>query len=540
MTAFDTASQSTVTVRAYVQLLWRRKWLVLAAVIVAPAIAYVFTARQATLYQASAQVLLLTPTTATATPTSGFVEPSIPNTIDTQTTLARSTPVAELAISHGHLGIPVGTFLGETWLYFDASGSIATFGATTSDPASAPRIANAYAHAYVNYRYASETSGLKATAKTLETRLAATPRGAGRAALNAQLQQVIAAQALHVNDARVFQMASGASELRPPTKRNVALGLVLGLVLGLGLAFLLDALDTRVRSLDVIEERLGLPLLARLPEPPKALQNAKELAMVKDPTGPGAEAFRMLRTNLEFAMLDRDIRTVMITSAIEEEGKSTTVANLAVAFARLGRPVTLVDLDLRRPMLHRFFPVSGRPGLAEVVLGHASLDEALAEFDFRGEGDLGGGPTGNGANVPNGNGGNGLLASSDRAAPLSVLALGLTPPNPGEFVASRPLSNLLDTLRARGDLVLIDAPPLFHVGDGLALSAKVDAVILAVKMEVARRPELARLKRMLDTMPAHPLGVVVTGVSFEDAYYGYGYGAYSYTRGAAHAEATKA
>jgi Mrp family chromosome partitioning ATPase len=260
--------------------------------------------------------------------------------------------------------------------------------------------------------------------------------------------------------------------------------------------------------------------------------------MVTDPTGPGAEAFRMLRTNLEFAMLDRDIRTVMITSAIEEEGKSTTIANLAVAFARLGRPVTLVDLDLRRPMLHRFFPVGARPGLAEVVLGHASLDEALAEFDFRGDGNFGDeGLNGNGSREPSGNS---LSASHDRAAPLSVLALGLTPPNPGEFVASRPLANLLDTLRARGDLVLIDAPPLFHVGDGLALSAKVDAVILAVKMEVARRPELTRLKRMLDTMPAHPLGVVITGVSFDDAYYGYSYGAYAYTRHPALAESAKA
>lgn len=536
MTTIENAPQTTVTVRAYLQLLWRRKWLVLAAVIVAPAIAYVFTSRQATTYGASAEVLLLNPTTATAGQSpSSFPTQEIPNTIDTQTALARSTPVAELAITRGHLGIPVGTFLGETWIAFDPSGSIATLGATTADAVSAPRIADAYAHAYVNYRYASETAGLKATAKTLQARLNATPRGAGRAAIAAQLQAVYNQQALHIPDARVFQQAAGASVQRPPTKRNVALGVVLGLVLGLGLAFLLDALDTRVRSTDVVEERLGLPLLARLPEPPKALQNAQQLAMVKDPTGPGAEAFRMLRTNIEFAMLDRDIRTIMITSAIEEEGKSTTIANLAVAFARLGRPVTLVDLDLRRPMLHRFFPVSGRPGLAEVVLGHASLDEALAEFDFRGDADLGD-ANGNGKD-PNSNG---LALSSDRSAPLSVLALGLTPPNPGEFVASRPLSNLLDTLRARGDLVLIDAPPLFHVGDGLALSAKVDAVVLAVKMDAARRPELARLRRLLDTMPAHPLGVVVTGVSLEDAYYGYGYGAYSYTRGAAHAEATKA
>ena len=159
MTAFDSSTQGTVTVRAYLQLLWRRKWLVLAAVIVAPAIAYVVTARETTRYLASAEVLLLTPTTATsATPANSFVQPVIPNTIDTQTLLARSTPVAELAVTHGHLGISPGQFLAETSLGFDPSGSIVTFSATTSDAASAPRIANAYAHAYVNYRYASDTS----------------------------------------------------------------------------------------------------------------------------------------------------------------------------------------------------------------------------------------------------------------------------------------------------------------------------------------------------------------------------------------------
>jgi polysaccharide biosynthesis transport protein len=512
MTTFDNQTGSAVSVGAYLQLLRRRKWLVLAALLIAPAIAYALTARQTTHYQSSAQVLLLTPTTATvSTQSSPFQQMLIPNTFDTQIALARSTPVAELAVAHGHLGLSPDSLLAETAVSFSPSGSIATFTATTSDAASAPQIANAYAYAYVHYRQKSETSGLRAVEKTLVARLAKT-HGAARLALAAELQQVEAERAVPVADARIFQAASGAAASRPPLKRNVALGLVLGLVFGLGLAFLLDALDTRVRSLDVIEERLGLPLLARLPEPPKALQQAIQLSMIEDPTGPGAEAFRMLRTNLEFAMLDRDIQTVMITSAVEKEGKSTTIANLAVAFARLGRPVTLVDLDLRRPMLHRFFPLGDRPGLAEVVLGHASLDEALAEFDFRGETSLGAaGPGGNGSVDPDGH-----------TAPLNVLALGLTPPNPGEFVASRPLANLLDTLRERGDLVLIDAPPLFHVGDGLALSAKVDAVILAVKMDVARRPELTRLKQMIETMPAHPLGIVITGVSFEDAYYGYG------------------
>jgi Mrp family chromosome partitioning ATPase len=515
MTAFSTPTGGGETIGAYLQLLRRRWWLVLAALVIAPSVAYVVTSRQATHYDATAQVLLLTPVVPT---NSTLVQPVIANTTDTLTALARSTPVAELAVSDGRLGISPGTFLAETGISFSADETIAYFTATTPDAASAPRLANAYANAFVGYRYTSEIAGLKQTEKTIKARMARTSPGPGRSALARELQQVEIALAIHVADSRVLQEAAGAAEVRPPTKRNVALGLVLGLVLGIGLAFLLDALDTRVRTVDVIEERLGLPILARLPRPSRALRKSNGLAMVEQPMGPHSEAFRMLRTNLELAMLDRDIRTVMITSAWETEGKSTTIANLAAAFARAGRRVTLVDLDLRRPMMHQFFPLGDRPGLVDVVLGHASLDQALARFDFRGNQVAAGTNGSKGYGWP--------VAASETPAPLSVLPLGPVPPNPGEFAASRLLANLLEMLRERGELVLIDAPPLFHVGDGLALSAHVDAVLLAVKLDIARRPELTRLRGMLETTPAQPLGVVVTGISAADhRYYGYGYGA---------------
>ena len=122
-------------------------------------------------------------------------------------------------------------------------------------------------------------------------------------------------------------------------------------MLGVGLAFGIDALDTRVRSATEIGERLGLPLLARVPPPPKGFAKENRLVMLAQPTGTSAEAFRMLRTNLDFATLeDVDVRTILVTSAVEQEGKSTTAANLALAEARAGRRVALVDLDLRRPV----------------------------------------------------------------------------------------------------------------------------------------------------------------------------------------------
>src|SRR5207247_6981470 len=120
----------------------------------------------------------------------------------------------------------------------------------------------------------------------------------------------------------------------------------------------------RVRKAEEIAEQLGIPLLARLPQPSRGLRNKNRLAALEEPDGAAAEAFRMLRTNLDFVNIDRSAKTIMVTSAVESEGKSTTIANLAVTLARSGRRVVLVDLDLRRPYLDRFFGLGGRPGVA--------------------------------------------------------------------------------------------------------------------------------------------------------------------------------
>jgi len=247
MTTLTTSTGGGATVGAYMQLLRRRKWVVLAALVIAPAVAYFVTSRQATHYQASADVLLLAPTTTNSSdPLAGIATLDSP---DTLTTLARSTPVARLAIANGHLGMSPDTFLAETGMDFSPDGDIATFTATTPDPAPAPRVANAYAHAFVSYRYSSETAGLKEIEKTLEARLAATSKGAGRSALSQQLAIVEAELAVHVADARVLQPATDAAAVRPPTKRNVVLGVVLGLVRGGGHPNMIDPLDTTQRTL---------------------------------------------------------------------------------------------------------------------------------------------------------------------------------------------------------------------------------------------------------------------------------------------------
>ena len=143
------------------------------------------------------------------------------------------------------------------------------------------------------------------------------------------------------------------------------------------IAFLWETLDKRVRTEEEIERRLGLPLLSRLPEPARGAEKEARLTMIHDPQDAYAEAVRRLRTNLEFANVDRDARVIMVTSAVEREGKSTTIANLAVALARSGRNVALVDLDLRQPVLAKYFELQGQPGITDVVLERADLQTTI-------------------------------------------------------------------------------------------------------------------------------------------------------------------
>jgi len=225
----------------------------------------------------------------------------------------------------------------------------------------------------------------------------------------------------------------------------------------------------------------------------------------------------MLRTNLDFATLGHEAKVLMVTSAVQQEGKSTTIANLAVALARAGKRVVLVDLDLRKPFVDKFFRLDG-PGVTQVALGHVSLDQAVATFvmmDPR-------------AASTNGNGnGNGNGRGKGHSVLLEVLPSGPIPPDPGEFVGTAALTEILEELRERADIVLIDAPPALHVGDAMTLSTKVDGIIVVTRMKTVRRQMLAELSRLLHGSPTPALGYIVTGADEEEGYgYGYGYGSY--------------
>ena len=528
------AAQGT-SLRDYLRVLRRRKWIILQAVILVPAVAIGLSLRQEKVYKGSAEVLLVQQNVANQL--NGFNDPSGYQQPDrraqTQADLARVPLVAKSALElAGTPRYSVDNFLKHSSAAVKTNSDLLELSAWNHRPARAKVLADAYAKAFSQFRAQLDTESYANARTRVKAQLAEL------AASNHQdtdlyrhllskrdeLDQIIA---LLTRNAVPVKVPDQAVQIQPRPVRNGILGLALGIVLGIGLAFLREALDTRVRTSEEVGERLGLPILGRLPEPPRKLRSRDDLVMVAQPHGPQAEAFRALRTNVDFANLDRKARTIMVTSAIQAEGKSTTVANLAVALARAGRKVILVDLDFRRPYVERFFDLGPCPGLTDVALGYAKLDDAILSVAVTRERKARKGLNGNGANghggVSNGH--------SHVTGVLDVLAVGPAPPNGGDFIGSSAVGELLEELRDVYDVVLIDSPPLLRVGDGIALSGRVDGLIVVGRLQTLRKATLTELARVLDSVPAAKLGCVVTGAETDDeSPYGYGGRYYEYSR----------
>lgn len=548
---FGAARGESSTLHAYLGVLRRRKWPFLQALVLVPLAALVWSLQQTPLYQGSSAVLLSRQNLAATL--NGTQDPNAYQQADrfaqTQADLARSPEVARRALAAARIKDRTpADLLAHSSATPEANADLLIFHVNDGDPRTATRLATAYAAQFTVYRLKLDTSSLQRAAWEVAARIRQLHAEHDRrsplyASLVEKEQQLRTLEALQTSNASLVRAADGAAQIRPRPVRNVVLGLGLGLVLGIALAFLWDALDTRVRSAEEISHRLKLPLLGRLPawertKPQPRLRSwlhlvrtrlglvlpeeefeaaltglepAPLLAMLAEPHSVQAEAFRMLRTNLEFVNLDRRVRTIMVTSSVEGEGKSTTAANLAIAFARAGRRVMLVDLDLRRPILDRLFSLEDRPGLTDVALGRAKLEDAVAPVPI---------PLPERAVAPRA-GGNG---HGELAGMLQVLASGPIPPDAGEFVETRVLAELIECLARDVDIVLFDAPPLLHVGDTMALSAKVDGLLVVARLEVITRSMLNELARVLDATPGTKLGWALTGADLEDGY-GYGYSA---------------
>ncbi|MFN8187338.1 MAG: P-loop NTPase [Gaiellales bacterium] len=504
----------TPAVRDHLRVLRRRKWILIATTVLTTAVAVGLSLRSPAVYEASAEVLLRYDNLAASI--TGLAESSRVNqdavrVTETQAALASTPTVAGRALElSGVSGMTPDELLDATTISAGADTDVLTFSVESGDPETSETLASAYAHAYTDYRQELDTQAIVQAREEVEGRIAELETtGQDDTALYESLVEkaglLSTLETLQTQNASVIREADGAVRVQPKPVRNGLLAAALGALLGIALAFLFEALDTRVRSAEELRAALRLPLLARIPDQPSRRGSGTGLVTLDAPGSAGAEAFRVLRTSLEFVNLERGARTIMVTSALPGEGKSTTAANLAVTLARAGRHVALIDLDLRRPAVNTLFDFDREPGLTDVVLGRRTLEETRMAYVLPGT---------SGQRTTNGNGG----ASPGAKVLLEVLATGPLPPDPGEFIMTGAIANVLEQLRERASLVLVDAPPLLGVGDALALSSMVDGLLLVTRPHALRRPMLDELRRVLDTCPAAKLGFVTLGQEESEAF----------------------
>ncbi len=512
---------------AYLGVIRRRLPLVLLAVIVVPLAAVAFSLHQQKLYQASAQVLITNQGNAQNLLSQQSAGTAIDPTrqANTDMTVAQVPEVARRTLAalglHDRSGQDL---LNHTVVSAASDADILTFSITDPNRNLAVRLVNEYANQFIEYRQQLDTASVTAALKGVNIRIHDLKRRAANSnhsdpVLSDQLHSLLqnqgrlqTLQQLQGGKLFVVRAASSAGQVQPKVIRNGVIGVALGVIFGLSLAFLVHALDTRVRSADEVAASLGLGLIGRIPTPPRSLRKRHRLAMLERTKHGHREAYSNLRTGFDLANLKLNAKTILVTSAVEREGKSTTVANLAVALARAGHHVALIDLDLRRPVIAKFFDVEG-PGVTSVATGAAPLQDALTTIA------VGHPPAAMPKTSGNGNGRNRIQGL------LEVIPSGPLPADPVEFLTTKELIAIIEHLRERCDLVLIDSPPALPVGDPMTLSSVVDAMLIVVRAGVIRRRSLAELHRLLDTAPAAKLGFVLTGAEMEDDYsYGGGYG----------------
>jgi capsular exopolysaccharide synthesis family protein len=297
--------------------------------------------------------------------------------------------------------------------------------------------------------------------------------------------------------------------IKPRKVLNFAIGLVVGITLGVGLSFFLDSLDNSVKTVEDIEHNFGLPVLGLIPAiHSEGGKNGRknggdEVARISatlvtkyTPRSHVSEAYRSLRTNIQFSRIDDPLKTVVISSAAPSEGKSTSAANLAITTALSGIRTLLVDADLRRPVIHSLFGLEREPGLSNLLAERLPLEKVVR-------------PSG----IEN----------------LFILTCGAIPPNPSELLGSQRMRDLLKLLSQQYDLVLFDSPPVITVTDTAVLSPQVDGLVLVVKSHATDKRALTRAKTILTNLKANILGVVLNKIELSglagsyDYYYHYNY-----------------
>lgn len=365
---------------------------------------------------------------------------------------------------------------------------VVSISATDDNPERAQTVANTFAQSFIQFRASADQDVLLEAKRLAEKEFSQLsdedktgPRGAQ---LSRGAEKLGMMASLQTGNAELVQPAElPTAPSSPKIARNTVLGLIVGIIFGIFVAFLLERVDRRIRRPEEAEEAYGVPLLATIPES-KHIADSNDGSELSPLPFQEAESFRSVRASLRYFGVDRDVRTVLVTSAAPQEGKSTLAWNLA-RVASLGSKVVLVETDMRRPSLSRQHGISPTPGLSEVLTNQTTVGGALQSTPAPESSEAG-----------------------QTTGSLDVLTGGTPPPNPAELLESSALREIVAELRAEYDLVVIDTAPAGVVTDAIPLAKMVDGVLLVVRIDQSNKDSAHRLRENLDMVGANTLGVV--------------------------------
>lgn len=472
----------------FLRILRVRKWWVLQGLIIVPLVVAALSLRQEERFTATANLL--------------FREAPAAGLEVTDSTL--SDPAREAATNDGILGLPIiaeraARELGRGITGADVAASV-TVGpsaesdlvqieAEWTDPLIAARMANAYGDAYIDFRRSSDRRQLQQAIDLARQRLEALPPeqqdGATASSLQERLNRLLLAQSLLTGNAELVQRATVPDAPSSPNlRRNILLGLILGGALGLGLAALRERLDQSIKTDAELEEIYRAPVLVRLPRNRKLAETGPEDVLASAE----AESLRILRANLRYFDVDDRLRSILVSSPMSGDGKSTVARQLAMIMAGMGDHVVLVEADLHKTTSSILRDSDA--GLSTVLAG-GSLDDALVPVEI-----------------------------GDSGRRLAVLPSGPVPPNPVELLESNRMAELLAVLERRYELVIVDSPALAHVSDARPLVAEVSGILIVSALGHTTRSAAMDFRKQLQLLEGHPLGVVANfAPTVRSAYY---------------------
>jgi len=503
----------SIDIRQYLALFWQWAWLIALVTVLAGLVSFLVSQRMTPVYSASTTLYINEAPSTKATDYNSIITSE--RISGTYSKMITTRPILEEVANR--TGVTVEYLTDRITVSPIRDTTLIQITVKSSDARLAAQIANETANVFADRVIMIQEERFTVSKESLQTQIAdmevqieevtsalITERDAGvKASLETKLTQyraiysnlILSYEQIRLSEAQTVSTVFSVDPAIVPTEpispqvlRNTALAAMVGLMLAVGVIFLIEALDDTLKTPEDVKKTLGLPVLGVI-----AKHETEEGNPITNttPRSPVSEAFRSLRTNIQYSSVDMEMRKILVTSTDPKEGKSTIVTNLGVVFAQLGKKVTLIDADLRKPTLHKKVGLQNRTGLTTLFVHSLETLE--------------------------------LVTQKTEIANLSVITSGELPPNPSELLGSRKMQTILEKINETSDMIIIDCPPALAVTDSLVMVPYVDAVLIVVKPGFTKAKSALLIVEQFKRSNANLVGVVMNELDLGRSRYSYKY-----------------